>query len=128
MAVFAGLTFFACNDDDEKEERKLSYTENLLKGSSWAEFYDETLDDRILDTIWFKKDGTVQDKTGIFSNNRYNIVNDSVISFINDSCTYKFRFSIIQNDNNYEITFYNFINNSLTEVVKNITYKKINQP
>lgn len=126
MVVFAGLTFFACNDDDEKEERKLSYTENLLKGSSWAEFYDETLDDRILDTIWFKKDGTVQDKTGIFSNNRYNIVNDSVISFINDSCTYKFRFSIIQNDNNYEITFYNFINNSLTEVVKNITYKKIN--
>ena len=70
------------------------------------------------------------DKTKIFNNYEWQLLNDTTILFSScKDCTPQFSTTInicvYYNSNKYKITFYNFINRSITQDVKNITYTKI---
>ena len=105
---------------------------SLLLGSweekyyGWHSYYD---DDGVRDTLTFiGNDSTVLDKTGIFSNCNFNILDSNTIQLKRDSVLqrdFDFVLSIDTTTNKYEILFYNFINLSITCVEKNIPYIKL---
>lgn len=105
---------------------------SLLLGSweekyyGWHSYYD---DDDVRDTLTFiGNDSTVLDKTGIFSNWNFSVLDSNTIQLKRDSVfqrDFDFVLSIDTTTNKYEILFYNFINLSITCVVKNIPYIKL---
>ena len=105
----------------------------LLVGS-WQEKYygihHYYSDDDLRDTLTFREnDTTVIDKTGIFTNCNYSVLNSNTIAFYKDTVLFAHPFNFTLNmdttTNEYEIVFNNFINLCITNDVKNITYKKI---
>ncbi len=106
---------------------------NLLIGS-WEEKYygrhSYYSDDDVRDTLTFiGNDSTVLDKTGIFSNCNFSILDSNTIAFYKDTVLFAHPFGFILSldttTNEYEIVFRNFINLSITCVDKNIPYIKI---
>ena len=105
---------------------------SLLLGSweekyyGWHSYYD---DDDVRDTLTFiGNDSTVLDKTGIFSNWNFSVLDSNTIQLKRDSVfqrDFDFVLSIDTTTNKYEILFYNFINLSITCVEKNIPYIKL---
>ena len=105
---------------------------SLLLGSweekyyGWHSYYN---DDDVRDTLTFiGNDSTVLDKTGIFSNCNFSVLDSNTIQIKRDSVLqrdFDFVLSIDTTTNKYEILFYNFINLSITCVVKNIPYIKL---
>ena len=99
-----------------KEESKSSQV-NLV--GTWIEKNPEMFDG-ISDTIVFTKDYTIS-KHFYFNNWKYIISNDSV-SFKKDNSFKNFKFSSISEN---EVVFYNFLDRSITEQVKDIHFIKI---
>ena len=105
---------------------------SLLLGSweekyyGWHHYYS---DDDVRDTLTFiGNDSTVLDKTGIFSNWNFSVLDSNTIQLKRDSVfqrDFDFVLSIDTTTNELEILFYNFINLSITCVVKNIPYIKL---
>ncbi|MBR4803223.1 MAG: hypothetical protein IK032_01125 [Bacteroidales bacterium] len=105
----------------------------LLVGS-WQEkhygIHHYYSDDDLRDTLTFHgNDTTVIDKTGIFTNCNFSVLNSNTIAFYKDTVLFahpfNFSLSMDTTTNEYEIIFHNFINLCMTTDVKNITYKKI---
>ena len=108
---------------------------SLLLGSweekyyGWRHYYS---DDNMRDTLTFiGNDSTVLDKTGIFSNWNFIVLDSNTIQLKRDSVFYPFHreynfvMSIDTTTNKYEILFYNFDNLCITADIKNIPYIKI---
>lgn len=127
--VAISINFIGCKDDEETVVNLPNAELKEILIGSWQEVYDTSFVRRKgIDTITFGRDGKVQDKTGIFSDSEYEIINDSTICFNRpegDTLYRCFKFEIFKNGEDYEITFYNFLTLSLTEVIRNVTYKKL---
>ncbi len=104
---------------------------SLLLGSweekyyGWHHYYS---DDDVRDTLTFCANDTILDKTGVFTNCSFQVLNSNTIFIAKDSIvssSHNFTLSIDTTTNELEIMFYNFINLSITCVVKNIPYIKL---
>lgn len=121
VAALLSIGFFsACEEKEDSTKREKNNKEKII--GSWTEKYPSMYDDGIKDTITFLN-GKIK-STACFDGWEYDLLNDSIILFKNqiESSSHQFKYSFL---NNNEIVFYNYINRSLTQEVKDIQYIKI---
>ncbi|MBQ9313229.1 MAG: hypothetical protein IJ213_09340 [Bacteroidales bacterium] len=105
------------------------YIENLFAGT-WVEV--NPYFNNYTDTIRFQYNHIMKNYGGIFHNAHFTYLNDNNIriEYYLENRIYNFRFDVTQlsddiNRVGSEIIFYNFMNASLTNEIKNIKYRKI---
>ena len=107
----------ACSDEDNYESEYLKLT------GSWKVIKNSAQDMPTFDILIFQKDGLIDAYEPIIGWS-YSLISDSEIKFQDPTGEKVFFCKFVFNDDS-TLTIYNFVDNYLTEVVKNVTFSKI---
>ncbi len=107
----------ACSNENSYESEYLKLT------GSWKVIKSSAQDMPTFDILIFQKDGLIDAYEPIIGWS-YSLISDSEIKFQDPTGEKAFYCKFVFNDDS-TLTIYNFVDNYLTEVVKNITFSKI---